>query len=64
MITFSGLKYLTDRLSITTAGSAVTSSAKAKVFLIKITGGQCYFKRDSSIADADAYIIDDGDWIS
>lgn len=63
-LSVSGLNYATDRVSIDATGSAVTTNYPAKTFLVKNVGGQCYLKRDSTVADGDAYIMDDGEMIS
>lgn len=64
ILSVSGLNYATDRLSIDSTGSAVTTNYPVKTFLIKIIGGTCYLKRDSTVDDGDAYILDDGEMIS
>ena len=60
----SGYNFTTDRQTINSTGATINFTVPAKTFLIKIIGGQCYLKRDSSVADGDAYILDDGEMIS
>ena len=45
-------------------GTGYTFTLPVASVLIKCSGGQCYFKRSSSIADGDAYVMDDGETIN
>ena len=62
-VSLSGFNWTSDRVEIDATGAAITSPYPVKSFLVKSVGGQCMFKRSSTIADADAYIIDDGETI-
>lgn len=61
ILAVAGLNYATDRYTIDSTGEAITTGYPVKTFLIKCAGGQCYFKRSSTVADGDAYILDDGE---
>ena len=60
----SGLNFATSKNSIDSTGSTITSAYPVKSVLIKCVGGQCYFRRDSSVADNDSYVMEAGELIT
>ena len=63
-LAIAGYNYQTDRVEIDSTGAAVTLPVPSSSFLVKCVGGQCYIKRSSSVADGDAYIMDDGETLN
>lgn len=61
VLSISGINYLTDQVAIDATGANIPIARTVKSILIKCVGGQCMLKRDSTTADGDAYVIDDGE---